>query len=293
MNNVVALNASAAMTPTLSPIMFKAYERPLFYTGSNQDHQYHNTGHKALCRVLDDKPVCLNVVRDTYKVVQNMELFDAVERGLRSGVSETELRTARIRDKVSYNGAQCFREYIFPDIAVPSPERDTIAFRVIVQNGFGTGAIKLYSGAIDFFCTNGLVLGEYTSLYAKHTKGVSINDFERVVRGSVELFWKNKQFYADLAGKKVLGDDEVKAFLDHNFGERLGARLMYQFRLEINSRGRTLWALYSALTHYSSHADGEFALRNTSNDHAAATMMKREKDVLKVTDDNAFLKLAA
>lgn len=276
-----------------SPLMFKAYERPLYYKGRDGT-EYDNTKHKALVRMKDDKPVTLNVVRDTYKVVQNDELFSAIHKGIASEITGTELASARIKDKIAYDGTQCFREYIFPDISFASPERDKIAFRIIIQNGFGTGAIKLLAGAIDFFCTNGLVIGEYTSTYAKHTKGLTLTKFEHAVRGSVHMFWKNKDTFAELAGKKVLDDKKVLAWYEDKFGERLGAKLFRQYQIECNSRGKTLWAVYSALTYYSSYADGEFSLRNTGNDHEAATMMKRENDVRRVVGGGqALLELAA
>lgn len=300
MSNVVAMRqshgpaGSAATDDDMllhnlhSPLMFTAYERPLWYEGRT-GNRFNNTKHKALIRMKDDAPVCLNVVRDTYKVVQNDELFDAIHEGLRSGVTSSELRTAKIKDSISYGGALCFREYVFPDISFASPERDKIAFRVIIQNGFGTGSIKLLAGAIDFFCTNGLVIGEYTSTYAKHTKGLQISRFKQAVEGSVHMFWKNKDMFADLAGRKVLNDKAVLAWLTDKFGDRLGARLHHQYLSEVQTRGRTLWAVYSALTYYSSHSNGEFSLRNTGNDHAAATMIKRENDVRRIMDDHESL----
>lgn len=277
----------------LSPLYFHAYERPLWYEGKTGT-KYDNTKHKALVRMVDEKPVCLNVVQNTYKVIQNAELFAAIDAGLASGISEREIETASIRDKTSYNGAICFREYVFPEISFASPEGDKIAFRVVVQNGFGTGSIKLYAGAIDFFCTNGVVIGDYTSTYAKHTKGVSLLKFENAVRGAVDLFWKNKDLYADLKGKKVLADATVKIWMEHNFGDLLGDRLYHQYLVECQSRGRNLWAVYSALTYYSSHVNGNFGLRNTGNDHEASTMMKRENTIRNVVDGGkALLHLAA
>ena len=239
-----------------SPLTFTAYERPLFYEGYG-GARFDNTKHKALVRVMNDRPVCLNVVRDTYRVVQNNELFSAIHKGIVSQVSKDEISTVRIKDRISYGGAICFREYIFPDIAIESPERDRIAFRIIIQNGFGTGAIKLLAGAIDFFCTNGLVIGDYTRTYAKHTKGLQISRFEEAVRGSVHMFWKNRDLYDGLAKTKVMSDDAVSGWFVSKFGERLGARLYRQYLIEASLRGKTLWAVYSALTYYSSHADGK------------------------------------
>lgn len=305
MNNIVSMrgdpigNAQATRSVisgdghSSSPLLFEAYERPLYYKGKHGD-EYSNTGHKALVRMYKDEPVTLNVVRDTYKVVQNAELFENIHNGLLVGISEREIASARIKDKLSYFGAVCFREYIFPDISIESPERDKIAFRIVIQNGFGTGSIKLLAGAIDFFCTNGLVIGEYTSTYAKHTKGLQISKFKEAVEGSVHMFWKNKDMYNELADTKVLSDEKVLAWYTDKFGERLGERLFHQYAVETKKRGRTLWAVYSALTYYSSHAVGDFTLRQTGNDHTASTMMKRENDVRRIVNNgNGLKELAA
>lgn len=295
MNNVVSLRGSTIaknFVHTNSPIDFTAYERPLWYECKTGD-KFNNTGHKALVRMMNDKPVCLNVVKDTYKVVQNAELFEAIDEGLRSGLGDFSGSRSEIIDRISYNGRECFREYRFRGIGIESPDNDLIAFRVIVQNGFGSRAIKLYSGAIDFFCTNGMIIGDHVRTYAKHTSGVQINKFKEAVEASVNMFWKNRHFYGELAGRKVLDDDDVAAFYNKHFGDRLGARLLRQYLIEKRARGPSLWSVYSALTYYSSHAEGEFTLRNTSNDHAASTMMKREVDVMRVVKDEDFMRIAA
>lgn len=273
-----------------SPLNFRAYERDVWYEGKTGT-RYNNTGRKALIRMGENGPKCLNVVNSTYKTVQNDELFRAIHDGITRHVGARELETCEIRDNIAYGGTQCFREYRFPDISFASPESDKIAFRIIVHNGFGSGAIKLYAGAIDFFCTNGLVLGEYTSLYGKHTKGLSIGRFGDTVAASIDIFWKNREFFNGLRERRVLSDEVVSKWLNDNFGDRLGNRLFHQYVVECKVRGRTLWSVYSALTYYSSHAVGEFALRKTANDHAAATMMKRENDVRKAV--GGILELAA
>lgn len=299
MTNIVALRTpqkkdhpDQGILATQSPLLFTAYERPLWYEGKKGD-KFDNTNHKALVRMINDKPVCLNVVRNTYKVVQNAELFDAINEGINAGLGKDANHNADVIDKVSYNGTQCFREYRFRDIQVRSPEQDDIAFRIIIQNGFGSGSIKLYAGAIDFFCTNGMILGDYTRTYAKHTSSVQVSKFKEAVEMAVDLFWKNKHMYAALADQKVLNDDLVQEWYEDKFGERLGARLMHQYLIEKKQRGPTLWAVYSALTYYSSHDTGDFGLRSTGNDHVAATMVKREVSVQRAVSHASLMEIAA
>lgn len=276
-----------------SPLAFKAYERPLWYEGRHGD-KFDNTGHKALVRMVHDAPVCLNVVRNTYKVVQNEELFNLIHSELTSAVTPSELASCQINDKISYNGAKCFREYIFPDIAVVSPEKDKIAFRIVIENGFGTGAIKLHAGAIDFFCTNGIILGEYTSAYAKHTSGLTLDRFHRAVKDAIRMFWTESERWQNLKNLKLKDDDTIKLWLKDEFGERLASKLFHQFEIERRARGGShMWALFSVFTQWSSHEHIQ-PMRNTANDHAASTMMQRETRVRRLfSNEETIRKLAA
>lgn len=69
--------------------------------------------------------------------------------------------------------------------------------------------------------------------------------------------------------------------------------MMDQFEREAAARGRTVWAMYSALTAYSSHAD-QFAVRNSGNvDNVAVTLDGREREVSRIVGSENFLRLAA
>ena len=54
--------------------------------------------------------------------------------------------------------------------------------------------------------------------------------------------------------------------------------LVDQYAREMDERGPNLWALYSALTYYSSHNDGAFTLRRSVEemDTTATIMLRRE-----------------
>lgn len=286
-----ASDRSGNTSANLSPLLFHAYERPLWYEGK-EGTRYGSTGHKALVRMHEDKPVCLNVVKDTYKVVQNADLFQAIESGLRSALGPTADR-AQIVDKLAYGGRTCYRQYIFKGIEVASPENDSIIFRVIIQNGFGGSAIKLHAGAIDMFCTNGMILGDFTSEYAKHTSGVKINRFKETVEMAADVFWKNKGTWKMLRSR-VIRQDKVLEWLQEQFSDRLGLKLYHAYLIEAKVRGgNNMWALYSTLTRYASHNSGDFTVRETKNDHEAATMIAREQTVHRIWSNNSFEALAA
>jgi hypothetical protein len=41
----------------------------------------------------------------------------------------------------------------------------------------GRAAIRFYFGAIDFFCTNGMIRGDYDKVKKKNTSGFTLNGF--------------------------------------------------------------------------------------------------------------------
>ena len=67
------------------------------------------------------------------------------------------------------------------------------------------------------------------------------------------------------------------------------------YNQEVSTRGRNVWALYSAFTNYASYADERngFNLRNTGNDTSAQSMWLREQEVAKWIDTPQFQAVAA
>jgi hypothetical protein len=77
--------------------------------------------------------------------------------------------------------------------------------------------------------------------------------------------------------------------------ERKAEKMYSLYNNETITRGRNLWALYSAFTNYASYADERngFALRNTGHDTRAISMFQREVDVSNWIESKQFKELAA
>jgi len=237
-------------------------------------------------------PQQLAVVGMGYQVVQNIDLFRAIEDQFINSFSSDELKDVRANDKMSYDGRVCLREYQFPNVRCESPGSSDIAFRTIVKNGFGGSSIALYTGAIDFFCTNGMISGKYDCMYARHTKGLRLTDITQRVRRSIKAFYENNATWWKWYGHSIT-IEEAKAFLLDRYSERLAEKLLRQYRIECHTHGENMWALYSAMTYYATHDEGAFATRNTGVDHSAVTLLKREEQVQSVVASDAWTRLAA
>ncbi len=300
MSNVVVFSGAerGSVTPLASPfpqeskLYFTAVERPLFWQGKRTLFVDVPT-HKMLLRAENGNPIQLAVVGKGYQVVQNQVLFQTIEEQFMHAFDANELLDVRVWDYMSYGGRVCLREYQFPNVRCNiGGGASQIAFRTIVKNGFGGSSIVLYMGAIDFFCTNGMIGGQFDCVYARHTKGLQISNITDRIRRAIDVFYKQADIWRGWRGKTIT-ELQAMEFFEAKFSERLAKKLWHQYLIDVHVHGPNMWALYSAMTYYASHDEGQFETRKTGVDHSAVTMLKREEQVQRTIASDAWSALAA
>ena len=277
-----------------SPLYFRVYERPVFFGGKTK--QYTLPDHKAIVRIVDEKkPICIGLVGKNYKVIRNQELCQEVERTLVETLTDAELRGVQTKDSMSYHGGMCFRQYMFPAITTSVGDRSVANFRIIIVNGYdGSSSFKLYSGAIDSFCENGMVSGVFDMMIKRHTAGLTLPNIAERVRRSIDIFYKQAEQWKYWVGKEITEEQAYECLCAMpNASARRVEQLMRQYAIECLTHGKTVWALYSAATYYASHTEGEFKVRETPQDHTTATLLNREKQIRAWTSTDEFERLAA
>ena len=277
-----------------SPIMFPVGVRKVAWTG--RDGTGYDIGsHRALVRLTQDgtRATVLNVVTDSYKLVHNRELFGQLNESITRVVSDELLHNAYCVDEASHGGRSCVRQYVFPSMrCIVHDNVSQIAFRLIVQNGYGGSALRLHAGAIDFFCTNGMIRGEYESMYRRHTSGLEIVNAVDVVTQAIATFTSASRVWADWSARRAERNATIAMFRSFAGSDTLYEKLTNQWLVEREARGNTLWAAYSTLTHYASHVeDGEFAMRGGDPDNGSATRLSRELAVTKFVQSDEWKKL--
>lgn len=302
MNNVTTLHPQ---TPEAfsneSELYFDVWERPCYFSGQVGVHSklnkfYEDPNHKHIVRMWNDKPISIGMVGKNYKLLKNRDLFTGIEDTFMESLTKEELNGVSRRDSISYMGGTCIRDYIFPNIRADINSRQSdIAFRAIVINGYdGSSSFKFYHGAIDFFCTNGMVTGSYDMIVKRHTSGLQVPRLTDRLRDSINIFYKQSEQWSKWVGKEMCDEDAEECFKAMpNVSERRVQQLMRQFLIECQSHGRTVWALYSAATFYASSDHGEFSIRETNSDHKASTLMNREQQVRSWLNTDEFEKIAA
>ncbi len=263
------------------PLNFQVLEQPVMTCGAAGRRRHALKQYKALVR--QDTGDVLAVVNHTYKVVQFPELLRHLEQQIRQVFPAADFsvtQTAALGGRVGYV------EYVFPELLTDALDLNKrVRFRLIVSNSFGFDRVKFYSGAIDGFCTNGMVFGEYNAAFWRHTKNLDIRTkFAEQIEKCLDKFFENAKKLRDWMERRVKPADVDAFFGALPVSDKLRERLAAQYQVqERRQRGETLWSVYSALTYYASHNSEAFPVRNTGRDHAPITLMRRQQTVAKWT----------
>jgi hypothetical protein len=298
LNNIIALTPQKPEEfNSESELYFDVWERPAYFLGGGQPGiHYEDPGHKHIVRIWNGKPISIGLVGRNYKLLKNQPLCENIEDTFMETLTKEELNGVTRKDSISYMGGTSIRDYVFRNISADiGSERSNIAFRAIIINGYdGSSSFKFLHGAIDFFCTNGMVTGSYDMIARRHTSGLTIPRLTDRLRQSIDIFYKQSEQWKHWVGKEICNESAEECFKAMpNVSERRVKQLMRQFQIEIQSHGRTVWALYSAATFYASSDRGEFGVRETNSDHKATTLMNREQQVRSWLNTDEFIKVAA
>lgn len=238
----------------------------------------------------------ISVVTKNYRLIQNHEVFGEIENNLKGSISKEQYDGANVVEQVSKGGLWAKKEWRFPDVKVPSTDdsKSDINFRVIGVNSFGSSAIKCFYGGIDFFCMNGMIVGEQVGMIRKaHYGGFEIQQFVNPVGQAIEQFKTQGETWIEWQNKEIT-QKRSENFLNNVFSVKVAALLIEQFKKESIARGLTVWALYSAMTAYASHAD-KFGVSTIAenNRNVAGTMHSREISIKNVIQSDNWKKLTS
>ena len=212
-------------------------------------------------------------------------------------LSSHEIEGASIVWRDAHNNGWAMMDMTLPNMkhTIVTPKHETeIAQRIIALHGVdGTCSNTVLFGAIDFFCTNGMIRGEHDKVRRKNTSGFNLDRFGEQVQKSNNDF---KNYHAQIQrwANKSLYVGDVKAMLE-SLDKGKADGLFKLYNQEAGVRGNNGFALYSAFTNYASYADERngFKLRNTGKDTAAKNMWEREEKVTRWIESKQFKELIA
>lgn len=295
-----------------SALNYHVDARPLQYTMDNGET---NTIHdeKALVRLnyQDDVPWWLANVGKDYKVVQNQEILQVVEAAIRQAIPDSN--GIKVRDVTSYHGRDAIRHYTFEGMKQKIGKVSELALTITAMNSFGKKAVEVRIGALDFTCANGMMTVTPIGKKKQHTSGLNLEDLTSHIKDGVILWkqtmtmyetWANLQLPKEYSTWVNITDPDDSTtyttipdmfeFLKNvvgtgtrcNLGESTIHDLINAYDMYGMRDGHTMWALYSALTHWASDSGYNNMRFNhpKSEDGVASTLLDRQMNIYKVVN---------
>ena len=243
----------------------------------------------------------LDTVGHKFNCASHPDFFRRVQDTMIEELNSPDLEDVNATFRTARNGAWAMMDVTFPNVKVnveTLKHKTEIAQRVIALHGIdGSCSNQVFYGGIDFFCTNGMISGEYDTVRRKNTLLFSLDRFINELRHAKQDFYAHGRKLQTWASTHV-SHDQVKLMLEEVLkSDRKADKMLNVYNMEASQRGQNLFSLYSAFTNYASHAseNNGFKLKETGNDTQAQSMFRREQDVSKWISTPQFraLELAA
>ena len=241
----------------------------------------------------------IGVVGDTFNCASHTEFFEGVHNTVTENLGKAQCEDMNMKWRSARQNAWAMLDMTLPNVTArieTDKHSTTIAQRIIALHGVdGSCSNQTFFGAIDFFCTNGMIRGEHDKVRRKNTANFTMDRFIRDLRESTQSFYAQSERLQGWANKPLyIGN--VKAMLDTLLkSDRMAEKMLGLYNQEASVRGQNVWALYSAFTNYASYADERngFSLRNTGKDTGAVSMFQRESKVSQWIESKPFKELIA
>jgi len=309
----------------LSFFDFKVEKRPLFFDSVdafNTNVMKEIDGKHAVVR--SDTNECLGVHGRTYKIVPHLDVYkrhaDAIKKS-----SAYDPQQIEIIDQLWDKGAKARRTIHFLNHTKRVSDSDVVTMRSDTFNSLdGSFAFQVFSGMYRSLCLNTLVFGgeKFYHSKQKHTSNIDYSSAVSKIANSVDMYnrdydrlckWRDTKvsdqqvamLFANTIAKRksesatVIADalKEEGVELKQLINVKLNDFLMHQYGKEKESLGGTLYAVYNALTHWSTHTDkswertnakGETVIAHTSRNgsNVGSVQIERENKVRTCLDSD-------
>jgi len=223
-----------------------------------------------------------------YKTIPHIDLYKPYTDKLLD--SKLFIENVDVIDQTWDNGAKARRTVHFLDHKAEVGTGDKVALRTDIFNSLdGAWAFQTFTGAFRSLCLNTLVFGgqKFYHEHRKHTSGLNINSALSKITGTLDMFTNQADEFNKWNTTKISDEDVVKLLANticykpsktvetikdlddnqavshgvidsKNVNTRLSDYLLYRFDKEKQSLGNTLWSLYNAVTHWSTHTDESY-----------------------------------
>ena len=117
----------------------------------------------------------IGIVGDGFKCASHPQFFNGIKQVIQDNRLPHELEDAEVKIKTARNNAFGFLDIILPNVqheVITNKHRTVINERIIALHGIdGSCSNQVHTGAIDTYCSNGQITGDFSSIVMKNTSG--------------------------------------------------------------------------------------------------------------------------
>lgn len=236
-------------------VLFNVAVEPIF-TQSGM----HIEGKRAIINKSNNNTV--GIVSENYKVVPNVEIFDAFCRQIEASNINSE--DAFVNVQFAKGGARTLVDFVFPNeqIKVAGDGSET-SLSITALNSFdGSTRYLTKAGGLRMKCLNGQLLGTIAGAYSStHTAKLSVDEGAQKIIRMLQEFRGAQDYWTSMMQTKVTDmsahrvileffnqEDKENPFGNKNVQEVCVAWMAYKQEL-----GSNAYALYNALTDWVTH----------------------------------------
>ena len=251
--------------------------RPIFYKDNNDESAYlHCDPDRKGLHIVGDNSSPISIVNNSYNFegAQYSDLYRQLVGICKSSGINAE--GVHVHSQMSPNGSRGLIQMTFPHYEIDIGHGDTSWFQLLARSSFdGSWPAVFQAGAIRMACTNGQIFADNVCLYkSRHTKNLNLDHARRKMVEAIKTFeieaerwhrWKEStisdrqalEIFAKAADCSVVAESR-----DIPLGDLLAKiknkSLKYMWNQYIVHEKQVLgdneWAVYNALTHWSTHA---------------------------------------
>jgi hypothetical protein len=228
-----------------------------------------------------------------YKIIEPSVLF---QKHAEKVMEQPDLpKNVIVTDSIFEGGRKQKRTVEYPDLTHVMPDNSKVNMRSDIFNSVDMSWMyQAFAGAYRDLCRNSLVFGGQRMYHVKqkHTTGLNVSATLNQVTKTIQMFNENKELM-DKMIKQEVTLEQVAYILAQNIAKkksglsRYGIQqkvevnkklldyFLYQFDKEKGNLGSTVWNLFNALTHWSTHIDDTFERENEKTGEIKQVSMTR------------------
>tara|TARA_Y100000310_G_scaffold71589_1_gene67472 strand:+ start:10562 stop:11431 length:870 start_codon:yes stop_codon:yes gene_type:complete len=289
MTNVVQLQNYREDFNANSPIFFPVKTVAEIDIIDQDGRSFNSDGFQAV--VNEDTGDTIGIHGSSYKLTPNAEIFPAFDEALKT--SSLDLTDLKVKDEISHDGGRTFRQYFFPaHMAAVKDSSDEIMLRLLVNTSYdGSSALKFQFGAFRMVCSNGMIVGtKFAQAYGKNTLNLKVNRIVTQLAAGIKGYLDETQQWIKWASNQIT-DAQATSVIQAlpGINKKLEEKLQLMWKDEKDELGATQWALFNALTYWSSHDE----VRQSREANRPSIINQREERVRRTITSRPFLALAA